>query len=161
MEARFRPSVTVAAVIEKDGRYMLVEEETFDGLRYNQPAGHLEQGEALTDAVVREVLEETTYTFTPTGCLGAYLCTSQAKADGSDTTYLRFAFVGQLGQADNSLTLDEGIVRTLWLSPNEIRSLSARHRSPLVMRCVDDHVRGKEATGLDFFFTHPTALATP
>ena len=161
MEPRFRPSVTVAAVIERDGRYMLVEEETFDGLRYNQPAGHLEQGETLTDAVVREVLEETTYAFTPTACLGAYLCASQAKADGAETTYLRFAFVGELGQEDKSLKLDEGIVRTLWLSPDEIRALVPRHRSPLVMRCVDDHVRGKPLAGLDFLFTHPTALAAP
>jgi 8-oxo-dGTP pyrophosphatase MutT (NUDIX family) len=157
MERKFRPSVTVAAVIEKAGRYMLVEEETFDGLRYNQPAGHLEAHESLTDAVIREVREETTCAFTPTACLGAYLCASMSK-EGSETTYLRFAFVGELGQEDQALKLDEGIVRTLWLSPDEIRALAPRHRSPLVMRCVDDHVRGKAAMPLDFLVTHESAL---
>jgi len=153
MERSFRPSVTVAAIIEKDGRYLLVEEAAFDGLRYNQPAGHLESGETLTEAVMREVLEETTYAFTPTACLGAYLCASAARDDGSATTYLRFAFVGTLGERDPGASLDQGIVRTLWLTPEEIRALEPRHRSALVMQCVHDHLRKKPAVGLDFLFT--------
>lgn len=139
-DTRWKPSVTVAAVIERDGRYLLVEEHTADGLRLNNPAGHLEAGESLEQAVVREVLEETACRFVPSHLVGVYL----AHLPGGDAgvTYLRFAFAGQAEPADPRRRLDEGIVRTLWLTPTEIEACRERHRSPLVWRSVQDHVAG-------------------
>jgi 8-oxo-dGTP pyrophosphatase MutT (NUDIX family) len=159
MPRSFLPSVTVAAVIVSGERYLLVEEETKDGLRYNQPAGHLEAGESLADAVLREAREETAYHFTPTGLLGIYLSRSQSSFNDDMPTYLRFAFVGELGKLDPSQKLDDGIVRALWLSYREIEALEPRHRSPMVMQCVRDHRRGKAVTPLDVFFNHDSALA--
>jgi len=138
----WKPSVTVAALIEREGRFLLVEEETSDGLMLNQPAGHLDPGEGLVEACVREVLEETTHDFTPTALLGTYLARSRSRVSGEWVSYLRFAFRGTLGQAHAELCLDEGIVRTLWLSPEEIRASHARHRSPLVLQCVEDWLAG-------------------
>lgn len=159
MPRSFIPSVTVAAIIVRGERYLLVEEETKDGLRYNQPAGHLEAGESLAEAAVREAREETAYGFAPTGLLGIYLSRSQSSFTDEIPTYLRFAFVGQLGDLDPGAALDDGIVRALWLSYHEIEALESRHRSPMVMQCVRDHRRGKEITPLDVFFNHDSALA--
>lgn len=139
--------MTVAAVIERDGKYLLIEEHTPEGLRLNNPAGHLDPGESPADGVVRETLEETTHRFTPTGLVGVYLSrfqrTSPAGTGDEDITYLRFAFCGELGDAVAGLSLDTGIVRTLWLTPDEIRASTARHRSPLVLRCMEDHLAGQ------------------
>lgn len=125
--------VTVAAVIERDGRYLMVE-ETVDGRRVlNQPAGHLEADESLQQAVVREVLEETARPFTPTGLIGVYRWVSPA-----GPIFIRFAFSGQAGEPEPGRALDPDIERTLWLSED---ALSARHdqlRSPLVLRCIRD-----------------------
>ncbi len=159
MPRSFLPSVTVAAVIASGERYLLVEEQTKDGLRYNQPAGHLEAGESLADAVVREAREETAYRFTPSGLLGIYLSRSPSSFSDEIPTYLRFAFVGQLGELDRAAKLDDGIVRALWLDYEEIVALLPRHRSPMVMQCVRDHRRGKAITPLDVFFNHASALA--
>ena len=137
--AVWKPNVTVAAVVERDGRFLLVEEETARGRLFNQPAGHLEPGESLLDAVAREALEETAYTFKPTALLGVYQYPSQA--DG--VTYLRFAFAGEITGHDPARRLDEGIVRAAWLAPDEIRRDAARHRSPLVVRCVEDYLAGR------------------
>ena len=142
MDTRFRPSTTVAAVIEKDGRYLLVEEETLEGLRLNTPAGHLEPGESPAEGCAREALEETAWQFTPTALLGIYLARFQRPQRGEDVTYVRFAFCGELGAFDANRKLDTGIVRTLWMTPDEIRASAGRHRSPLVLRCVEDHLRG-------------------
>jgi ADP-ribose pyrophosphatase YjhB (NUDIX family) len=140
---RFRPSVTVAAVIEHGGRYLLVEEETPEGLRLNNPAGHLEQGETPLQAVCREALEETARIFTPTALLGVYLSRFRRPARGEDVTYLRLAYRGSAGEPLLGRRLDEGIVRTLWLTPEALRACSERHRSPLVQRCIDDDVAGR------------------
>lgn len=141
MSERWKPSVTVAAVIERDGRYLLVEEHTAEGLRLNNPAGHLDPGESPAQGVARETLEETTHTFTPTALVGVYLARFQRGAD--DITYLRFAFSGELGAAVAGRALDHGIVRTLWLTPDELRASAARHRSPLVLQCMEDHLVGR------------------
>jgi 8-oxo-dGTP pyrophosphatase MutT (NUDIX family) len=132
-------SVTVAAVIERDGRFLLVEEETDDGVRLNQPAGHLEPEESVLAGVARETLEETAHHFVPRALLGIY----RWRHPGSHVVYLRFAFTGELGPQEPGRALDRGILRTVWLTPKELRSRTARHRSPLVMRCVDDCLAGR------------------
>lgn len=141
MSTRWKPNVTVAAVIEKDGRFLLVEEETANGLRLNNPAGHLDCGETPEQGCARETLEETAYGFTPEALVGIYL-SRQINADGQDTTYLRFAFCGSVGDQDPHRALDTGIVRTLWMTADEIRESRARHRSPLVVQCMEDYLRG-------------------
>ena len=155
MNTRWRPSVTVAAVIERNGRYLLVEEETPEGLRLNNPAGHLDPGEAPVDACARETLEETAFAFRPTHLVGVYLSRFQRPSTGEDVTYLRFAFCGELGAHDPARPLDTGIVRTLWLTPDEVRASAARHRSPLVLRCLEDHLRGVRHP-LDLVTTDPS-----
>lgn len=157
---RWKPSVTVAAIIERDGRYLLVEEETPEGLRLNNPAGHLDPGESPEQAVARETLEETAHTFTPTALTGVYLARFQRESTRDDVTYLRFAFCGVLGRFDTSRPLDTGIVRTLWLTPGEVRASADRHRSPLVLRCIEDHIAGRRYpldlvhTDLTIFHAH-------
>lgn len=140
---RWKPAVTVAAVIADRGRYLLVEEHTPEGLRLNNPAGHLEAGESPQAAVVREALEETARDFRPDAVLGLYLSRFQRPLTGEDVTYLRIAYRGTVGEPLPGRSLDEGIVRTLWLTPDEIRARRAEHRSPLVMRCIDDHLAGR------------------
>jgi len=126
-------------VIERDGRFLLVEEFA-DGRRVlNQPAGHLDPGESLLAAVAREVFEETAHRFTPTGLLGIYRWHYAAQ----DVTFLRFAFCGRLDGAEQGRALDEEIVALHWLTPEEIRARSAEHRSPLVLRCVEDYLAGR------------------
>ncbi len=142
MDTRWKPSVTVAAIIEHDGRYLLVEEQTPEGLRLNNPAGHLDPGESPAEGVAREALEETAFSFSPTTLIGIYLQRFQREATGEDITYLRFAYGGELGAFDSTRELDHGIVRTLWLTLEEVRASAARHRSPLVLRCIEDHAAG-------------------
>lgn len=139
MSERWRPNVTVASVLEREGRFMLVEEVTESGLRFNQPAGHLEADESLVDAVVRETREETAHPFMPDYLVGIYLW----PRPDADVTYLRFAFGGVVGDPLAGACLDDGIVRTIWMTPDEIRACSSRHRSPLVMQCVDDWLAGR------------------
>lgn len=143
MNTRWTPSTTVAAIIEREGRYLLVEEHTPEGLRLNNPAGHLDPGESPEQGVARETLEETAFVFTPTALVGIYLSRFQRPATGEDITYLRLAYTGDLGAFDAARTLDTGIVRTLWMTPEELRACPERHRSPLVMRCIDDHRQGQ------------------
>lgn len=143
MNTRWKPSVTVAAIIEQGGRYLLVEEHTPEGLRLNNPAGHLDPGESPEQAVAREALEETAHGFQPTALVGVYLSRFQRPATGEDITYLRFAFCGALGAFDPHRELDHGIVRTLWMTPDEVRASAGRHRSPLVQRCIEDHLAGR------------------
>lgn len=135
----WRPHVVVAAVIEEDGRFLLVEEHTEAGLRFNQPAGHLEAGETLIDAVRREVFEETAHHFEPEALLGVY----RWQAPAREQTYLRFAFVGLVTGYDPTSPLDKGVLRAVWMTPEEIRGVSARHRSPLVARCIEDYLSGR------------------
>jgi phosphatase NudJ len=138
---RWKPSVTVAAIIEQAGRFLLVEEQTSDGLKLNNPAGHLDLGESPVQGCIRETLEETTHRFTPTALLGVYL--SRSIKPGQDITYLRLAFRGELGEVVEGAELDTGIVRTVWMTPDEIRASQARHRSPLLLQCIEDHLRGQ------------------
>lgn len=135
----WRPDVTVAAVVEHAGRFLLVEEETAEGLRLNQPAGHLEPGESLLEAATRETLEESAHDFVPTCLVGVY----QWPRPQGDITYLRFAFGGDATAVAEVRALDVGIVRALWLSADELRACVARHRSPLVMQCVEDWLVGR------------------
>lgn len=139
---RWKPSVTVAAIIEDAGRYLLVEEETAEGLRLNNPAGHLEVGETPLQAVRREALEETACVFDADAIVGLYMARFVRRATGEDVTYLRVAYAGRARARDANRALDAGIVRTLWLTREEIRAQQHRHRSALVMRCVDDHANG-------------------
>ena len=143
MDTRWKPSVTVAAIIEQGGRFLLVEEHTPEGLKLNNPAGHLDPGESLPEGCARETLEETTHTFAPTALVGIYMSRMQRASTGEDVTYLRFAFCGQLGDAQPGATLDHGIVRTLWMTPEEIRASIDRHRSPLLLRCMEDYLAGQ------------------
>ncbi len=158
MSTRWKPSVTVAAIIERDGRFLLVEEHTPEGLKLNNPAGHLDPGESPVEGCAREALEETTHRFTPTHLLGIYLSRFQrARAEGGveDVTYLRFAYAGTLGEVVPGRTLDTGIVRTVWMTPEEIRASATRHRSPLLLRCMEDHLAGRRYP-LDLVYTDPT-----
>ena len=158
MSERWKPSVTVAAVIERDGRYLLVEEHTPEGLKLNNPAGHLDPGESPQQGVVREVLEETACVFTPAGLIGVYLSRFRRPARDEDVTYLRLAFGGSVGEPDPARTLDEGIVRTLWMTLDELRASHARHRSALVLRCIEDHAAGVRYP-LAVITTEPTVYA--
>jgi len=143
---RWKPSVTVAAIIERNGRWLLVEEQTPEGLRLNNPAGHLDPGESLLQAVARECLEETACVFTPQALLGVYQSRFQRPAraghPAEDVSYLRFAYAGTVGEPEPGRALDQPIVRTLWLTTDEVRASVARHRSPLVLQCVEDHLAG-------------------
>ncbi|QYF95539.1 NUDIX hydrolase [Massilia sp. PAMC28688] len=156
MPHTWRPNVTVAAIIERDGRFLLVEEETSEGIRINQPAGHLDPYETLEQAVVREVLEETAHDFTPHALVGMYMSRYRSKRRGTDVTYLRFTFCGVPG-TEHDMPLDEGILRTLWMTRDEIAACPERHRSPIVLQCVDDYLQGRRAP-LELLFTDPSVL---
>ena len=147
MVQRWKPSVTVAAVIERlDGdtsRFLLVEEHTPEGLKLNNPAGHLDPEESPEQGVIREVLEETACTFTPDRLVGVYLSRFQRPATGDDVTFVRFAFGGSVGEPDPTRRLDEGIVRTLWMTLAELRASRAQHRSPHVLSCIEDYLSGR------------------
>lgn len=164
MNTRWKPSVTVAAVIEESGRFLLVEEHTPEGLRLNNPAGHLDPGESPVAACTRETLEETAYQFTPQALVGVYLARFQRPRPGQtqqamdDITYLRFTFCGSLGARDPLRTLDTGIVGTLWLTADEIRANINRLRSPLVLQCMEDYLAGQRF-GLELIHTHPSVQA--
>ena len=160
MTDRWRPNVTVAAIIEHGGRYLLVEERVSGaGMRLNNPAGHLDQGESLLDAVVRETLEETACVFTPDRLVGIYMARFQRPAIGQDITYLRFAFGGTVGEPDLGRALDTPIVRTLWMTLDEVRASRERHRSELLLACIEDHAAGRRYP-LDAITSSPT-LAVP
>ncbi len=154
MSTIWKPSVTVAALIERDGQFLLVAEETSDGIRFNQPAGHLDPHESLIDAVSREALEETAHEFTPESLVGIYMSRYQSNRTGEDVTYLRFAFAGTVGAALDR-PLDEGILRAVWMSYDEIVAIRDLHRSPLVLQCIDDYLRGRRLP-LSAVYTHPS-----
>ena len=150
----WKPSVTVAAVIERDGQFLLVEEETSDGIRFNQPAGHLDPQESLEQAVVRETLEETAHDFTPTALVGMYMSRYLSARTGHDVTYLSFTFCGEVG-ARHDQPLDVGIIRAVWMSYDELVVCQEKHRSPSVLQRVDDYLAGKRAP-LSLLATHPS-----
>lgn len=130
--------ITVAALIERSGRFLLVEEHAGGRAVFNQPAGHLEPGETLTEAVVRETLEETGYDFEPTAVLGLYQWYSQK----DDLTFLRVAFCGRAKAPVAEPVLDEVIIATHWLSREQVLAYEPRLRSPMVLRCIDDYRAG-------------------
>ena len=135
----WKPNTTVAAIIERDNKFLLVEEITERGNRFNQPAGHLEDGETLVQAVIRETMEEAAYEFTPEFLLGVY----QWKHTLNDTTYLRFAFIGKAGVHYPMQELDEGIVQAVWMDIDEIRDKANLMRSPQILTCIEDYLAGK------------------
>jgi 8-oxo-dGTP pyrophosphatase MutT (NUDIX family) len=145
---RWTPRVTVAAVVEDSGRFLLVEESVRDGLRVNQPAGHLEDGESIIDAVIRETLEETAWHFVPQALVGVYRWRQPDHGD----TYLRFAFCGTVQDHDPRRTLDPDIRRVLWLDRAAL--LERQARNPLVLRCVDDYLAGRRYP-LDLLHNEP------
>jgi len=136
----WKPSATVAAVIERDGRFLFVEERIDGRLVLNQPAGHLDPDESLVAACRREVLEETAHRFEPTALVGIYRWHYAPK----DVTFLRFCFRGNVLSFDAALRLDKEIVRLHWLTRDELIARRPDHRSPLVQRCVDDYIAGRE-----------------
>lgn len=146
MHGRWRPNATVAAVVQRDGKFLLVEEHTANGLRLNNPAGHLDPGESLVQACARETCEETAYRFRPTALVGVYLTRvvkeTPVLGKPAATTYLRFAFCGELGDFLPGQRLDRGIVRTLWMDINELRASVAVHRTPALLRCAEDYLAG-------------------
>ena len=141
----WQPHVVVAALVQRDGRFLFVEEETADGLRLNQPAGHWERGETLLEAVRREALEETAHRVEPTALLGCYTTHHPRR----DITYLRFAYLCDVAGFEPDHSLDTGIVRAVWLTPDELAASAVPHRSPLVLRCVQDALAGNRFP-LDF-----------
>jgi 8-oxo-dGTP pyrophosphatase MutT (NUDIX family) len=134
----WKPDVTVAAVVERDGRFLFVEERSGGRIVLNQPAGHLENGETLFAAVARETLEETGWSFTPEHLVGLYVW----QPEHLSRTFLRVAFTGRLDGHDPSRPLDHGILRTRWLDREQLLAAQPKHRSPLVLRCVDDYLGG-------------------
>ena len=133
-----RPDLTVAAVVERDGQFLLVEERVGTRMVFNQPAGHVERGEQFIDAVVRECMEETAWVFRPQALIGVYFW-EQAERQRS---FLRVAYCGEVTDHDPHRPLDRGIERAVWLDRSQILARSARLRSPMVLRCIDDYLDG-------------------
>jgi 8-oxo-dGTP pyrophosphatase MutT (NUDIX family) len=135
----FQPDLTVAAVIERDGQFLMIEERVGNRMVFNQPAGHLERNESLVDAVIRETLEETAWTFQPQALVGIYLWDQPEK----QRSFLRFTFCGQVGSHDPHRPLDHGIKRAMWMDRPQVLARNARLRSPMVLKCIDDYLAGR------------------
>lgn len=135
----WKPHVTVAAIAERDGHFLLVEEIAGGKAVINQPAGHLEPGEGLIDAVIRETREETAWEFLPRALVGVYRWVLPSRG----TTYLRFTFTGECTAHDPQLPLDDGILRALWLAPEELEARRAQLRTPLILRSIADYRAGR------------------
>ena len=140
----WKPHTTVAAIVEREGKYLLVKEKVEGKIVFNQPAGHLNPGESLIDAVIRETLEETQYEFTATELQGIYRFVPN---QNSDSTFLRYLFRGKTGRNLNG-KLDDGIISAEWMSYDEIQSCREHHRSPLVLQCIEDYLH-KQPYSLD------------
>lgn len=134
----WNPEVTVAAIVERDGRYLMVEERIHGRLVLNQPAGHLEDRETLIEAAIRETREETAWRLHPEALVGTYLWRNPE----NERTFLRFAFCGSVDDHATGQALDAGIVRALWLTHEQLLNRASRLRSPLVLRCIDDYLKG-------------------
>ena len=136
-DAIWKPHATVAALCERDGKYLLVKERVDDNIVFNQPAGHLDPGETLIEAVVRETFEETRYQFTPTALQGVY---RYQPDPAGEITYLRFLFRGEVGERMDG-ELDHEIIEAQWLDYQQVLDCRRLHRSPMVMQCIDDYLR--------------------
>ena len=135
----WKPHATVAAIIEHDNKFLMVEELIQGKMVFNQPAGHLEPDESLLDAVIRETQEETAWQFVPEAVTGIYLW----KHPDNGETYLRAALCGSCKNHDAQQPLDKEIIRSLWMSRHELLAESERLRSPMVINCIDDNLAGK------------------
>ena len=135
----WKPHTTVAAIIEHQGRFLMVEEESDGAIVYNQPAGHLDPNESLIDAAIRETREETAWQFHPEAITGIY----RWKQPETERTFVRFAFCGQCSDHQPQQPLDEGILRAVWMSRDELLEQSEKLRSPMVLRCIDDYLAGQ------------------
>jgi 8-oxo-dGTP pyrophosphatase MutT (NUDIX family) len=135
----WQPEVTVAAVVQREGRFLMVEERISGKLVLNQPAGHLEDRETLVEAAIRETREETAWRLRPDALVGVYLWRNPA----NERSYLRFAFCGTVDDHRPAQPLDTGIVRALWMTHEQLLAQPARLRSPLVLRCLEDFLLGK------------------
>lgn len=136
---RWAPHVTVAAIVEQQNKFLIVEENTSSGVRFNQPAGHLEANESIIDAVIRETLEETAWIVQPEFLTGIYQWTSNSNS----VSYLRFCFYASRVSQNSALPLDEGIIQAIWLSKQELLNNQHKCRSPLVIQCINDYLAGQ------------------
>ena len=135
----WKPNVTVAAIAERDGKFLTVEENVHGEVLYNQPAGHLESGESLIEAIIRETYEETAWTFQPEALVGIQLWRHPVHSE----SYLRFTFCGSCYEHNKNQPLDEGIIQALWLSRDELMDNEHKLRSPMVLRSIDDYIEGR------------------
>ena len=149
----FSPRITVATVVEQDGRFLLVREQDDDRLVLNQPAGHVEAGEQLAQAAWRETLEETAWQVEVSAFLGVYIY--QPLINGP--VFHRYCFIAEAQRHDPRQRLDDGIVEAVWLTPQELAAAAGEHRSPLVARCVQDYLDGRRLP-LDVIYQHPWPL---
>lgn len=149
----FEPHITVATVVERDGRFLMVREESEGRTVINQPAGHVEAGESLVQAAFRETLEETAWQVEITALLGLYVYQPRRGAG----VYYRICFSAEPRQHDPRQTLDTGILEAVWLTPEELRACQTEHRGPLVQRCIDDYLSGRRLP-LDTIYQHPWPL---
>lgn len=152
------PHVTVATVVEREGRFLLVEEHSPSSshLVINQPAGHVEVGETLVEAAIRETLEETGWHVRPTAFLGLYTYTPPSNPE---STYYRMCFLAEAVSHEVDRPLDPDIQQVFWLTPDELYE-TARARSPLVLRCIEDAQRG-QSFPLELIYEHPLFIADP
>jgi len=135
----WRPDLTVAAVVQRDGRFLIVEERIQQATVLNQPAGHVEDRESALDAVIRETLEETAWHFVPRHLLGLYLWRNEA----TGRTTVRIAISGDVSHHDPERRLDHGIIRAHWLRREELVAHGVQLRSPMVLCCIDDFLAGR------------------
>ncbi len=134
----WKPHATVAAIVERNGHFLLVEEKCNGQIVYNQPAGHLDADESIIDAVIRETREETAWQFHPQNITGIY----RWKQAEKDRTFLRVAFCGHCDDHHAQQTLDDGIIRAVWMTRDELLNEKDKLRSPMVIRCIDDYLAG-------------------
>lgn len=135
----WKPHATVAAIAERDGKFLIVEEMIDGQLVYNQPAGHLDSGESLIEAVIRETFEETAWTFQPEALVGIQLWRHPVHSE----SYLRFSFCGSCYDHNKNHVLDDGVEQALWLSRDELMDKNHKLRSPMVLRSIDDYLEGR------------------